>query len=140
MASMKTLRRVKHRSEIARMKRNRPGKPQRSKTPQVVAILPTQSGISASTLAVAISGDWLPVEQLHEKALAATREGGDVVLNLGGVDHLDASAFQILLALSIEQKKLGRELRCEDASASLKHSFKIAGANQHLFANEDVGQ
>jgi hypothetical protein len=41
-------------------------------------------------------GDWMPVEELREAALKALGEGKDVTLNLKNVDHLDASALQIL--------------------------------------------
>ena len=50
------------------------------------------------------SGDWMPAEELRAAALDALSQEKDVVLNLGNVDHLDASALQILLALEREQK------------------------------------
>jgi len=51
------------------------------------------------------SGNWMPVEELRDEALKVLGEGKDVTLDLKSLDHLDASALQILLALDMEQKK-----------------------------------
>jgi anti-anti-sigma regulatory factor len=55
-------------------------------------------------------GDWLPPEEFRAAALSAANAGGNLTVNLQGVDHLDASALQILLALAVERKKRGRGL------------------------------
>ena len=74
------------------------------------------------------SGDWMPVEELREAALKVLGEGKDVTLNLKSLDHLDASALQILLALEIEQKKQGRQLHLPNVSAHLRQWFDYSGA------------
>jgi len=74
------------------------------------------------------SGDWMPVEELREAALKVLGEGKDVTLNLKSLDHLDASALQILLALEIEQKKQGRQLHLTNVSAHLRQWFDYSGA------------
>jgi len=54
--------------------------------------------------------------------------GCDVTANLGNIDHLDASALQILLALDAEQKKQGWNLEIANASQHLWQWFEYAGA------------
>ena len=79
------------------------------------------------------SGDWMPAEELRKAALAASGESKDVTVNLGKVDHLDASALQILLALDAEQKRQGRHLHLANASAHLRQWFEYAGAAEEFF-------
>ena len=76
---------------------------------------------------VARSGDWMPAEELRKAALAASGESKDVTVNLGKVDHLDASALQILLALDAKQKRQGHHLQLANASAHLRQWFEYAG-------------
>ena len=73
------------------------------------------------------SGDWMPAEELRTAALAASGESKDVIVNLGKVDHLDASALQILLALDAKQKRQGHHLQLANASAHLRQWFEYAG-------------
>ncbi len=74
------------------------------------------------------SGDWMPADELRGAALSALVAGNDVTVNVGSVDHLDASALQILLALDAEQKKRGRNLEVANASPHLRQWFEYAGA------------
>jgi ABC-type transporter Mla MlaB component len=62
------------------------------------------------------SGEWMAAEELRDAALGALELGGDVTVNVGKVDHLDASALQILLALDAEQKKRRGHLQLVNAS------------------------
>jgi anti-anti-sigma regulatory factor len=73
-------------------------------------------------------GDWMPAEELCAAALAAVEAGNDLTINLDRIEHLDASALQILLALDAEQKKRGRGLELADASPHLRQWFDYAGA------------
>lgn len=70
----------------------------------------------------------MPVEELQKSALEASQHGGDITLDLANVDHLDASALQILLALDAEQKQRGHRLRLIRLSAQLQTWFGHAGA------------
>ncbi|MGA9672193.1 MAG: STAS domain-containing protein [Terracidiphilus sp.] len=79
------------------------------------------------------SGDWMPAEELREAALDALSQGSDINLNLDKIDHLDASALQILLALDAEQKKRERDLRLENASPRLRKWFEFAGVADQFF-------
>ena len=74
------------------------------------------------------SGDWMPAEELRDAALVALEAAGDVTVNLANLDHLDASALQILLALDAEQKRRGRNLELVNASTHLVQWFHYAGA------------
>ncbi len=78
------------------------------------------------------SGDWMPVQELRDAALGAIEVGSDVTLNLGGIDHLDASSLQILLALEAEQKRRGRQLELANPSPHLLQWFEYAGAADHF--------
>lgn len=70
----------------------------------------------------------MPAEELWKAAKAALNEGKDMTFNLDKIDHLDASALQILLALDAEQKKIGRHLQFERVSLNLRHWFEYSGA------------
>lgn len=82
------------------------------------------------------SGDWMPAEELRETALHASGESRNVTVNLVNIDHLDASALQILLALDAEQKRQGRHLQLANASAHLRKWFEYAGVAEHFFPAE----
>jgi anti-anti-sigma factor len=86
-----------------------------------------------SVLEVERLGDWMPVEELREAALKVLSEGEDVTLNLKNVDHLDASALQILLTLGMEQKKRGRQLDLINVSPQLRQWFGYSGAGDQFF-------
>jgi len=81
------------------------------------------------------SGDWMPAEELRKTALAASGESKDVIVNLGKVDHLDASALQILLALDAKQKRQGHHLQLANASAHLRQWFEYAGVAECFLMN-----
>ena len=53
------------------------------------------------------SGDWIPADELRKTALDALALSSDLTLNFNGIDNLDASALQILLAMEFEQKRRG---------------------------------
>ena len=88
----------------------------------------SESVRSPTPIEVRSSGGWLPPEDLREAALAAVSAGGDVALNLQGIEHLDASALQVLLALETEQKKEGRRLSLLNVSSHLRQWFDYSGA------------
>lgn len=92
-----------------------------------MARLPAEKNPDEFILAVERSGDWMPAEELRDAALTAVGQGKDVTLDLDRVDHLDASALQILLALDAEQKKRGRNLQLAKASPHLRQWFEFAG-------------
>lgn len=82
------------------------------------------------------SGDWMPAEELRETALAALEASHDMTLNLDRIDHLDASAMQILLALDVEQKSRGQQLRLVNASPQLQQWFELSGAAEHFLVSQ----
>ena len=75
----------------------------------------------------------MSAEELKQGALEVVAEGKDIVLNLDGVDHLDASLLQILLALNAEQTKQGCNLRLLNASQLLQQWFEYSGAASSFF-------
>ncbi|MGA9069681.1 MAG: STAS domain-containing protein [Terracidiphilus sp.] len=86
------------------------------------------------------SGDWMASDELRAAALSAVEAGSDVTLQLGGIDHLDASALQILLALNAEQKRRGRQLELAGASPQLRQWFAYAGAAEEFFPDGVEGR
>jgi anti-anti-sigma factor len=82
------------------------------------------------------SGDWMPAEELRKTAIAALETNDETTLNLGGIDHLDASAMQILLALDSEQKSRGQHLHLANTSPRLRQWFELSGAADHFFSNQ----
>ena len=81
------------------------------------------------------AGDWMVADELRAAALSAVEAGSDVTFQLSGIDHLDASALQILLALNAEQKRRGRQLELTGASPHLRQWFVYAGAAEEFFSN-----
>ena len=75
----------------------------------------------------------MPVEDMREAALKVLEQGNDLVLNLQNVDHLDASALQVLLAVDLEQKNRGRQLDLVNVSPNLRQWFEYSGAAGHFF-------
>jgi anti-anti-sigma factor len=69
----------------------------------------------------------MPSEELRDAAMAALDAGGDIALNLDKIDHLDASALQVLLALDLEQKRRGQNLKLAHPSPELQKWFEFAG-------------
>jgi anti-anti-sigma regulatory factor len=80
------------------------------------------------------NGEWLEPAEFLAVALSAVQADGDMTVNLQGVDHLDASALQILLALAAERKKRGKGLCLANASAALSHWFEYAGGRENISA------
>ncbi len=93
----------------------------------------TEQTLGPHVIAVERSGDWMPADELRKCALTALSEGKNVTLNLDKIDHLDASALQILLALDAELKKRGENLRLAKVSPHLHKWFEFAGADEHFF-------
>jgi len=83
-------------------------------------------------------GDWLPPEEFRTIALSAAAAENGLTVNLQAVDHLDASALQILLALAAERKKHGKGLRLANASAALSRWFEYAGGRENLAPQPEV--
>ena len=69
----------------------------------------------------------MPAEDLRQAALAALVAGGDVALNLDGIDRVDASALQILLALDAQQRKREQIIQLTNTSPHLRQWFELAG-------------
>jgi anti-anti-sigma factor len=87
---------------------------------------------SSTTLHAARSGQWMEAESMRRWAIEqlqqppeATRE---LVIDLTGIGHLDASALQVLLAMGAEQRKREGVLRLAHASEGLRRWFGYAGA------------
>jgi len=78
------------------------------------------------------SGEWMPAEDLRDASLSAFAAGTDITVNLNGIDHLDASSLQILLALAAAQEGQERHLRFENSSPQLQQWFEYAGAGDHF--------
>jgi anti-anti-sigma factor len=85
-----------------------------------------------AVISITRNGDWLPPEELHAVALAAVGAEGNLTVNLRGVDHLDGSTLQILLALARERKKRGGALTLAEASTQLSRWFEYAGERENI--------
>ncbi len=77
---------------------------------------------------VARDGDWLAADEFREACAQAADGRIDVHIDLEGLEHLDASALQILLALRVKQQRNDRRLSLINPSASLLRWFEFAGA------------
>lgn len=88
--------------------------------------------VTETVVNVTRGGDWLPSEEFRTIALSAAGAETDLAVDLQAVDHLDASALQILLALAAERKKRGKGLRLANTSAALSRWFEYAGGRENL--------
>ncbi len=117
--------------------------PQRSRDTQAEPPM----GAPAVTLHAARSGQWIEaeairrwaVEQPEPPAGASPANAPELILDLSGLEHLDTSALQILLALDREQRQRGGQLRLENPSASLRRWFDYAGAGALLGSTAPTG-
>ena len=91
-----------------------------------------EDDLGAVIIAAERCGDWMPAGELREAALAALAGSCDVTFNLDKLDHLDASALQILLALDEEQRKRGRQLHVANVSPDLGKWFEYSGTAGQL--------
>jgi anti-anti-sigma factor len=80
----------------------------------------------------------LPPEELLSLALASIEANGNLIVNLEGVDYLEASVLQILLALAAERKKRGAGLRLANVSPALSRWFEYAGGERASLLNVSV--
>jgi len=87
---------------------------------------------ASTTLHAARSGQWVEAEAMRRWAMeqlgspaGPTRE---LVVDLGGLEHLDASALEVLLAIRAEQRVRNGVLRLVHASHGLRRWFEYAGA------------
>jgi anti-anti-sigma regulatory factor len=88
--------------------------------------------VTETVIHVTRDGEWLLPEEFRVLALSAANAHGNLIVDLDGVDHLDASASQILLALAVERKRRGRGLGLENVSTHLSHWFEYAGGREHI--------
>lgn len=90
--------------------------------------------MAESTLHVVASGQWMDPSELRQWAIeqlttpSSDQAPHNLILDLSGVDHLDSSALQILLAVSAEEKQRGGSLHLVNPSESLRRWFDYAGA------------
>ncbi len=94
--------------------------------------------VTETVINVTRDGDWLPPDEFRAVALSAAQADGNLTVNLQGVDHLDAGALQILLALAAERKKRGGGLCLANASTSLSHWFEYAGGRENISAEREA--
>jgi anti-anti-sigma factor len=69
---------------------------------------------------------------LRAVAIEAAAADVDLSVNLEGVDYLDGSSLQTLLALGRDQLKRERKLILVHASPALRQWFDFAGAAHQL--------
>lgn len=85
-----------------------------------------RAAASSGSLAIGVScsGEWLPVEELHRKLSTAMESSKQVCLDVSGLDQVDASTLQLLLAPSRE----GGLVQLLNASPALCQWLTYAGA------------
>ena len=81
-------------------------------------------------------GEWMPSEELRDIAMTALAASTDIRVNVERIDHLDASAMQILLAIEAKQKNSGQLLELVNSSPKLREWFEISGAADHFFVDD----
>lgn len=95
---------------------------------------------SRSIVAVAEDGGWAPAEQLKDRALEAASTSDHVALDFAGIDHLEASGLQVILACNAACKSSGKSLELLNVSSGLRVWFDHCGATDHFFSESAVNQ
>lgn len=78
------------------------------------------------------SGEWLSAEELKGELLAWPDDKSNPVVDLAGVDYLDASCLQIVLAFHDEAERKGHALEFRNISAALASWIDYAGAADYF--------
>lgn len=98
--------------------------------------VPAKRKVTSRSLPVSIQpvrdGGWLPVEEFYAQIIELSTKNVDIVVDLGGVEYLDASSLQMLLALNVAQKAGSCGLAIQHASPGLLCWFEYAGAVQEF--------
>jgi anti-anti-sigma factor len=110
------------------------GSGRRSKTPRVKGLHTEEA--RAVLIDVERSGDWMPADELRDMAMTALAASAGMTLNLDRIDHLDASAMQVLLAIEAAEESLGHHLKLVNASPKLQQWFELSGAAGHFFGDQ----
>jgi anti-anti-sigma regulatory factor len=90
------------------------------------------TNVTETVIYVTRDGEWLPPEEMHAVARSSANAEGNLTVNLRGVDHLDGSSLQILLALATERKRLGAPLTLAETSTQLSNWFEYAGERGNI--------
>ena len=95
---------------------------------------PVTIDVTARPARLALTGAMtLPLaEELYFAAARIVDENADVEVDVPGVQHLGASAVQILLALGREVGRRGRAVRLVGASDALSRRLHVAGVASDL--------
>lgn len=77
-------------------------------------------------------GEWVPGEEFQAEAVKLLDAGANIRADLEGIDYLDASSLQILLAIHAGQKAKNRGFSMTGLSPALHQWFRYAGVEQEL--------
>jgi anti-anti-sigma factor len=83
--------------------------------------------------------DHYTVEDLKQQLLPLLEAEGKAALDVTLVEHLDASALQVLVALQQDLAKKNRGIELAGASEKLRNWMRIGGA-EHMFHFLDDGR
>ncbi len=86
------------------------------------------------TLLLQGTADVFGAAELHQTALALLARGEDAVVDCHGLEHVDGSTLQVLLALRTGMRTKGKKLRMEGVSARIEKIVQIAGLSDLLQA------
>ncbi len=76
------------------------------------------------------SGEWMAAEELHAELLAL--ESASVpVLDLDGIDYLDAACLQVIIAFQ-KNGNQAAAMECRNLSSALGGWLRCAGAAEYL--------
>jgi anti-anti-sigma factor len=115
------------------------GLPHRSETPEA-----SSGAIPVTSMHLGRSGEWMDPAEMRQAAgkyfeWPEASTAGELALDLSGLEHLDASALQVLLAIRAEQLRRNGRLRLANASENLRKWFAWAGADD-LFVGTPGGR
>lgn len=98
--------------------------------------------VAVATLHPGRSDRWMEPTEMMDAARTFMRtapgnQPETLVFDLSGLEHLDASALQVLLAIRAEQERRGAKLRMTGVCESLRKWFDYAGASDLLARGAD---
>jgi anti-anti-sigma regulatory factor len=73
---------------------------------------------------------------LLKAACESVASGGPVIMHVAGLDRVDASIFQILLALQRDARRQGQSLQVIGAGPAMQQLGYLLGGDQSFFKGE----
>jgi anti-anti-sigma factor len=99
------------------------------------------TSVAAEAIIIGSALDVRNVSRVRAALHAALETGaGDLVIDMGGVEGIDAAGLGMVTAAHLRAARAGRRLVLQNCSAELRRVFAVTRLNRILYINKAVGQ